>query len=196
MKPAHRDRASEAEYLERERRSEARHEYVNGEIVAMAGASARHNLIVANVIRTLGGALKGRPCLVLASDQRVLVASTRLYTYPDVSVVCGKPKFHPSDPETLENPQLLVEVLSDSTELYDRGAKFAHYQKLDSLTEYLLVSQAERRIEHYHRIESGQWLLTVTQGTATAALPGIGVALPLDEVYANVELLPEPSEAD
>ena len=190
MKPAHRERASEAEYLECERQSEFKHEYVNGEIIAMAGASPRHNLIVANLLRTLGNALLGRPCLVFASDQRVHIAPTRLYAYPDVSVVCGQPEFHPQSPATLQNPLVLFEVLSDATESYDRGAKFAHYRKLEALTEYVLVSQRERRVEHYRRMESGQWLLTVVEESGTLALPALLVEVALDEVYLRVETLP------
>ena len=194
MKLAHRNLATEAEYLDRERQSIAKHEYVNGEIVAMAGATMRHNLITTNVIGALRNLLAGRPCLVLGSDQRVNVQATRMYTYPDVSVLCGKPAPHPQDSSTLLNPQLIVEVLSDSTEAYDRGAKFAHYQTVDSLAEYMLVSQGQPRVEHYRRMDSGQWLLTVTQERGAITLPALGVDLSLDEVYLNIELLP-PAES-
>lgn len=190
MKPAHRDLATEAEYLERERSSQAKHEFINGEIIAMAGASMLHNLIAANVLGALRNALAGRPCLVLGSDQRVNVEASRMYTYPDVSVLCAKAIPHRADSSTLLNPQLIVEVLSDATEVYDRGAKFAHYQLLDSLKEYLLVSQQERRAEHYRRMDSGQWLLTVVKERGSIELPSLGVTVGLDEVYRNAELVP------
>jgi Uma2 family endonuclease len=179
----------EDEYIARERASETKHEYVNGELVAMAGASRRHNLIASNVAGVLASRLRDRPCVVLASDQRVAVTRTRLYAYPDVTVVCGRPESHPKDPETITNPTVLVEVLSDSTETFDRGAKFAHYQRLESLQHYLMISQTERRVEHYARLPSGQWLLTVHEEQGAVPLGALGVELPLDEVFAKLELL-------
>lgn len=189
MEPAHRVRASEAEYLERERQSETKHEYIDGEIVDMAGASILHNLLVLNVGAALRERLRGKPCVVLASDQRVNIRATRLYTYPDVSVVCGRPETHPADAQTLLNPLVIIEVLSDSTEAYDRGEKFAHYRGLPSLREYVLVSQRARRIEHYRRVEVGQWLLTEYQEGAAVPLPALGIELPLAEVYDKAELV-------
>ncbi|MSP61361.1 MAG: Uma2 family endonuclease [Myxococcales bacterium] len=193
MNSAARGLATEDEYLAAERRSETRHEFVNGEIVAMAGGSQRHNLIGGNLARALGNALAGRPCLVFPSDQRVAVTATGLYTYPDVTVVCGPPRSHPKDPSSLVNPILLAEVLSEATEAYDRGAKFAHYRNLPSLAEYLMVSTDERRVEHYRRIEPDQWLLTARVGATAIALPALEVTIALDDVYAKVELLDAPT---
>ncbi len=129
------------EYLAIERRSETRNEYLDGEMVAMTGGSRNHNLIVMNIGRELSLQLKKRPCEVYASDQRVRIPATGLYTYPDVVVVCAEPRFEDEELETLLNPTLLIEVLSPTTEAYDRGKKFEHYQTIPSLSEYLLVSR-------------------------------------------------------
>ena len=179
-------RISEAEYVARERAAEQKHELVNGEVHAMAGGSPRHNLIASNLLGELRSKLKGS-CLVFGSDQRVHVASTSMYTYPDVTVVCGRPEFHPRFEDTLVNPTLLVEVLSDSTEAYDRGGKFAHYRGVTSLREYVLVAPLERRVELFRRNEAGRWELTEWTNAEHAELGGVRVGL--DEVYAGVELL-------
>jgi Uma2 family endonuclease len=181
-------RLGEDEYLELERRSETKHELVNGVLVAMAGASLKHNSIAANVLGALRVLLRGKGCRAVGSDQRVYVPATGLYTYPDVTVVCGKPEFHPKDPDTLTNPRVLVEVLSDSTEADDRGAKFAHYQGIPSFVEYVLVPQKEPRVEHFRRLETGQWILTVYQGeNARVELPALGCELPVGELYEGLE---------
>jgi Uma2 family endonuclease len=190
-------RVSADEYLERERRSETKHELIHGEMVAMAGASPQHDVIAGNVVRALGNLLQGRRCLVFPSDQRVHVEATGLFTYPDVTVACDELRFHPNRSDTLLTPRLLVEVLSDSTEAYDRGAKFAHYRTIPSLLEYVLVSQHERRIEHYRRLDGGQWVLTAyDDAAASVELPALGCALPVAEVYDKLDLLgPAPSAA-
>ena len=181
---------TEDEYLAHELRSEAKHELINGVIVAMAGASREHNAIAGNVVGVLRALLKARRCLVFTSDQRVHVEATGLYTYPDVSVACDGLRFHAKNRDTLLNPCVLVEVLSDSTEAYDRGAKFAHYRTIPSLLEYVLVSQHEHKIEHYRRLDTGQWVLTVHESDdAAAELPALGCALPLSEVYDKLDLL-------
>jgi Uma2 family endonuclease len=183
---------TEDEYLERERRSETKNELNHGAIVAMAGATPKHNAIAMNVGSALKARLKGRRCLVFSSDQRVHVEATGLFTYPDVTVVCDKPQFHPKDKDTLLNPKVLVEVLSSSTEAYDRGAKFAHYQSIRSLEEYVLVTQVGKRVDHFRRLETGQWLLTVSEGDdAVLVLPGLGCEIPLSEIYENTDLLDE-----
>jgi Uma2 family endonuclease len=177
------------EYLERERRSETKHELVHGVAVAMAGGTAKHNAIAGNLIIALGVRLRGK-CLVFPSDQRVHVEATGLFTYPDVTVVCGAPKFHPNGRDTLLNPRVLVEVLSSSTEAYDRGAKFAHYQSIASLEEYVLVTQASKRVEHYRRLETGQWLLSVSEGDdGVLVLSGLGCEIPVAEIYTGTEVL-------
>ena len=190
MEPAERRRYTEEEYLALEARSETKHELVNGELYAMAGASIEHNLIAGNIAGALRNALQaaGRPCLVLGSDQRLHVAETGLYTYPDVSVVCGKPELHGPAPRALLNPLVLIEVLSESTESDDRGPKFAHYRSIPSLKEVLFVAQIGRRVEHYRRLETGQWLLTERTDGAVE-IPALGCALPLAEIYAGLELL-------
>lgn len=194
MQVAERITVTEDEYLGLERAAETKHELVNGEIVAMAGGSPRHNAIAANVSGVLRTQLKDRPCIVFSSDQRIHVEATGLYTYADVSVTCDRPRFHPKHKDTLLNPRVIVEVLSDSTEGYDRGAKFAHYRGLPSFQEYLLISQHVALVEHYLRLETGQWILTAYQGeTAIVKLPSLDCELPLAEVYDKLHLLaPEP----
>lgn len=188
MQSVPKHRVSSVEYLARERAAEAKHELVNGEIVAMSGASPVHNLITMNLGRRLGELVAAKPCVVLSSDQRVHVPATGLFAYPDLTVVCGRPELHPEDDHTLVNPMVIVEVLSESTEAYDRGAKFAHYQSIASLEEYVLVSTGEKRVEHYRRQGSGQWLLTVHVGDeARVAFPALGGDLPLSSVYEKVD---------
>jgi Uma2 family endonuclease len=190
MSTAERLQLTEREYLELERAADEKHEYVNGEAVAMAGASLRHNIITANISGNLWMQLRGKPCRPLSNDQRVHVPDTGLYTYPDVVVLCGPPKLHPQDDHTLLNPRVVFEVLSDSTELHDRTAKFAHYRRIEGFEEYVLVSQKERRVEHYRRVDGGQWLFTDYAGEGAVVLPALGVELPLDEIYAGVEDAP------
>lgn len=179
-----------AEYLQRERGASTKSEYFHGEVFAMAGATPEHNLVVANVIRELGNQLADRPCQVYSSDQRVKVPDTGLYCYPDVTVVCGDPEFDEADPNTLTNPTLLVEVLSDSTEAFDRGDKFAHYRRLDSLREYVLVATDHRRVERFTR-QGGEdtWLFAECRDDESAlALVSISAELTLPSVYRKVML--------
>lgn len=182
---------TEDEYLAAERLSKTKHELIHGHVVAMAGASARHNAICANLLAVLGARLRGGACRALTSDQRVHVPSTGLYTYPDVTVVCGQPVMHAKDRLTLLNPTVLVEVLSPETEAYDRGAKFHHFQSIESFRGYVLVASSEHRIEHYRRIESHRWELTSYDADdALVELPALGIAIPLAEVYDGVEAFP------
>ena len=188
--PAPKHRYTVSDYLHRERESLDKHEYRDGEILLMAGGTADHSLIVANVIRELGNRLRGKPCRVYDSNLRVRIARTVLYTYPDASVICGPREIDPNDPsgETVTNPRLIVEVLSPSTEGYDRGEKFGRYRQLDSLEEYVLVSQAAARIETFWRQADGTWLFTATSGLELAAkLRCMDIELPLAEVYAGIE---------
>lgn len=191
MQPASDERASEGEYLEREHASTIRHEYVNGRVHAMAGGSPRHNLITANTSTRLNERLRaaGKRCFVFSSDQRVFVPTTGLYTYPDVTIVCGRPQIHPMDRTSIVNPLVLVEVLSASTESFDRGAKFAHYRTIESLEGYVLVSQADRLVECYRRFEGRQWILSEYHGSEAAVIAALGVELPLDEIYENSDQL-------
>ena len=158
----------------------------------------RHSLIVANVIRELGNRLKGKPCRVFESNLRIRVARKVLYTYPDAAVICGPGQVDPNDPsgESVTNPRVIVEVLSPSTEAHDRGEKFDFYRELDSLEEYVLVSQAAARVETFWRQGEGAWLFTAVSGVhAAARLRCLEIELPLAEVYAGIEFAAEaPSE--
>jgi Uma2 family endonuclease len=179
------------QYLELERQADYKSEYYSGQIFAMAGASEEHNLINVNVSGELRQQLRGRPCRTYASDMRVRVSPTGLYTYPDVIAVCGERHFSDDHLDTLTNPTVIVEVLSPSTELYDRGEKFAHYRRLESLTDYILVAQDKYRVEHYARQTDQQWLLTVAEGLeGTIYLRSIDCTLTLSGIYENVELAP------
>ncbi len=178
---------SEAEYLAFERVHESKHEYINGEVFAMTGASENHNLICGNLITRLNIQLEERPCKVYPSDMRVNIEATRLYTYPDVSVVCDPPQFSDETLDTLMNPLVLIEVLSPSTERYDRGKKFQDYRQLSSLQEYLLVSQDAPRIEHFWRQNNGELLLSDVVGLdAQLEMPSLGCSLLLADVYKKV----------
>ena len=136
-----------AQYLEQERASDTKHELVNGAIFAMAGGTMEHGRLGSNMAGVLVAKLRGRPCAAFSSDVRIRVRATGLVTYPDLSVVCGRLEHDPKDENTIVNPIVLVEVLSDSTEGYDRGEKFGHYQRITSLKEYVLVSQHTPRVE-------------------------------------------------
>ena len=180
---------SPEEYLSLERKSEIKSEYLNGEIFSMVGASREHNLIVANITRELTQQLKGRPCELYPSDMRVRIPATGLYTYPDVVVVCGEPLFEDEHVDTLLNPTLIIEVLSGSTESYDRGEKFSHYQTVSSLTEYLLVAQDEHRIEQYVKQPDAGWLYSDARSSeGSIELVSIQCVLALKEVYDKVAL--------
>lgn len=189
MPPQPKPRLTPEDYLALERSADFKSEYFNGEIFAMTGASEPHNLIVINTIRELSTQLKKRPCKVYANDMRVKVDPTGLYTYPDVVVTCGKAQFDDTHLDTLLNPVLIVEVLSDSTEAYDRGRKFEHYRKLESLAEYVLIAQNRPHIESYRRQANQQWLLTEC-GTPDGALRLVSIdcELALAEIYDKVEL--------
>jgi len=184
---AHDNQWTEAEYLEMERASEIKHEYYQGEIYAMAGASRNHNRIVMSVSGNLYTQLRGKTCEPFASDMRVKVSAASLYTYPDITVVCDDPQFEDDGVDTLLNPTLIVEVLSSSTERYDRGKKFQQYRMLSLLQEYVLISQDTARIERYLRVNE-QWVLTDAVGLeAEIELESINCRLLLADVYERVE---------
>jgi Uma2 family endonuclease len=177
------------EYLVIERKAEYKSEYLNGEMFAMAGASERHVTIVANLMYLLVGQLRGRPCKAYASDLRVRVSPTGLYTYPDVVVVCGQPQFADDQKDTLLNPTLIIEVLSASTKDYDRGGKFEHYRSLVSLQEYVLIDQEKYHVEHFMRQPDSRWLLAETNNLEDAIqLLSISCRLALAEIYDKVDL--------
>jgi Uma2 family endonuclease len=183
-----RHRLTPEEYLAMERHAPTKSEYLRGEVYALAGASRQHVMIMTNTIVALATRLKGRPCAVFGSDLRVKVPLTGLYTYPDVSVVCGEAQFEDREQDNLLHPTVIVEILSDSTERYDRGDKFAHYRRLESLTDYILISQHRPLVEHFARQPEDSWLLKAYEGIeAIAAIPSIGCELPLADVYDKVE---------
>jgi Uma2 family endonuclease len=174
-----------AEYLAREATSEVKHEFINGEAFAMAGGTLEHGALALALGGELRTALTGKPCRTYSSDVRVKVLSTGASFYPDLSIVCGKVETPPDDANAIANPLVLVEVLSDSTEAYDRGAKAGHYRRIDSLREYVLVSQAEQRVEIQRRNERGVWELHFFGPGERVELTSLGVSIPLDAVYAN-----------
>ncbi len=176
-----------AEYLSRERTSERKHEYVNGRVYAMAGGSPEHARLAARIIAALLSALEGKPCEPYTSDLRVRIVATGRSTYPDVTVVCGALERADDDPDAVTNPALLAEVLSDTTEGDDRGDKWAHYQRIPSLREYVLVSQRSHRIEVYSRdpAQADLWHYREFGAGAFVQLPALGVQLSVDGVYAN-----------
>lgn len=181
------------EYLAFERASEEKHEYLNGEIFLMSGASPNHNTIQINIAAALHTQLRQRPCMIYGSDQRVRIPDTGLYTYPDFSVICDPPQFEGGD--TLLNPTLIVEVLSPSTESYDRGRKFQHYRALPSLREYVLIAQDSPHIERYLRQPNDEWLLADATGLdASIELASIGCRLVIADVYERVTFDEAPAE--
>ena len=189
-------RLTEEEYLCHDRAANYKSEFFDGEMFAMAGGSPMHSLIAANLLRELGTKLKDRPCKAFTSDLRLKVEATGLDTYPDVSVVCGPLQFAAGTEDTVVNPTLLVEVLSDSTEAYDRGEKFLHYRQMPSLQEYLLVSQRRPRIEQFVRRADGEWTLRIAEGMdATLALSSLEITVALAEVFAGVDFIPGPIRA-
>jgi Uma2 family endonuclease len=174
------------QYLDLERAAEHKSEYINGRIYAVAGASRQHNQITFNIAGELRSQLKDRPCLAYASDMRVKISATGLYTYPDIVALCQDPQFEDTGMDTLINPEVIVEVLSESTEAYDRGEKFAHYRRLPSVSEYLLIAQDQTRVEHYLR-QDKQWLLTEFDALNDGvALNTIACHLSLAEIYDKV----------
>jgi Uma2 family endonuclease len=186
-KPRHR-RYTPDEYLEIERAAELKSEYLDGQIYAMAGGSPEHNTISINLTVEVGGALRSGPCRPFGSDQKVRIPSEALFTYPDLSVVCGEPRYHDSYGDVLLNPAAIFEVLSPSTEDYDRGRKFTRYQQIESLSDYILIAQDQPRIDHYVRQTPDRWLLTTYVGLETMfQIPSIGCALRLSDVYNRIE---------
>jgi Uma2 family endonuclease len=184
-----------AEYLAQERQAEFKSEYYRGEVFAMAGARFPHNQVKHNLDREIGNQLKGGPCQIASSDQRVKVDRPGLYTYPALVIVCGEPQFEDAVQDTLLNPRVIIEVLSESAEKYDRGAKFAMYRQSELLQEYVLVSQDQPLIERYVRQPDGSWLLTELNNLAqTFELASAPARVPLAEIYHGVTF-PGPPEA-
>jgi Uma2 family endonuclease len=173
-----------AEYIARERTSAEKHEFLRGDVWAMAGGTPEHGRLALRMASALQAALGSRPCVVYSSDVRIRILSTDRSTYPDLSVVCGQDERASDDPDAITNPVVIVEVLSPTTERADRGDKFAHYQRLPSLQEYVLVSQDGPRIEVFRR-QGASWLLTIFEAGANVSLASIDATLSVDEIYAD-----------
>ena len=182
-------RLTAEEYLRLERLAERKSEYFEGEILPMPGVTREHNIINGNLVFELKDQLSGRPCEVYFCEMRVKVPATESYAYPDVAALCGEPVFEDAKSDTLINPQLLIEILSESTEHHDRGRKLRHYRSIESLREYLLVSQTECRVERYVRQSSGEWVYSdVTSPESLIDLASIACQLPVARIYGQIFL--------
>lgn len=180
-----------AEYLAREEGAEYKSEFYQGQIFAMSGGSPEHNTASVNILTALRGRLRGLPCRPFNSDQQIRIPPNGLVAYPDVSVVCGELQRDPKAPNAINNPSVVFEVLSDSTENYNRGKKFDLYRQLESLREYILVAQDEAHVERFVRQADDSWLLTVFKGLdAVVELATLGCSLTLAEVYEDVTFPP------
>jgi Uma2 family endonuclease len=176
------------QYLIFERQSETKHEYLSGEILAMAGASAAHNIITGNILASLHNQLRQQNCTIFPSDMRLRLFQQNAYVYPDIMVICGSIEFDDAEQDTVLNPILIVEVLSPSTEQYDRGKKSQYYRMIPSLQEYLLIAQDELYIEHFIRYSEHQWLFSeATQDRRMLQLSSINCSLIIDDVYNKVQ---------
>jgi Uma2 family endonuclease len=183
---------SAEEYLSHERTSVVKHEYFAGDVFALAGGSQRHNLIAANTLGSLYTQLRKKACIVYPSDMRIKVPATGLYTYPDITIVCGQHLFDDEHRDTISNPTVIIEILSPSTEQYDRGRKYQNYRTIPSFREYVLIAQDMPRIEHYARQANSGWLmLEYTELADTVTLSSIGCTLCLDDVYEKVDFTDE-----
>lgn len=202
--PQTRTRYTVEEYLEMERASEVRHEYLDGEILEMSGESLSHGRICTNLVVSLGTQLRGKHCDVLSKDTKVQsgwLPSPRqtmkgLFSYPDVVIVCGQPQFHDNYQDILLNPNVIIEVLSEATETFDRGEKFRRYRAhLPTLTDYVLVTQVKPFIDHFSKRDGEAWMLVSVEGLESALhLASIHCTLPLAEIYDRVEFPPESDE--
>jgi len=180
------------QYLERERNAEEKHEFLDGRIYAMSGGSPAHSTITVNLTAEVRAKLKGKPCQAFSNDMKVSAESGRLYAYPDLSVVCGTPRFQDEHGDVLRNPRAIFEILLPSTEAYDRGRKFERYQQIASLTDYVLIAQDRPRIEHYARQPDNRWILTiVTELPSSLMIASVGCELMLAEIYDRVEFAAE-----
>lgn len=175
------------DYLELERNAEFKSEYLEGQIFAMSGGSPEHSAITVNITRELSLQLKGRPCQAFSNDLKVRTSYTGLYAYPNLTVVCSEPIYHDEKRDIITNPVVIIEVLSPSTEAFDRGRKFAHYQNILSLLDYILIAQDQPWIDHYARQPNNRWLLTPVVGLESSLwIPSIECDLRLAEVYDRI----------
>ncbi len=182
-------------YLTIEQGTDLKHEWLDGRIYAVAGGSITHGQLSAQMIMELGRLAFSCGCRVHTADVKIRVRATGLATYPDASVICGPTERDPDDGNAAANPAVLVEVLSDGTEAYDRGDKFAHYRQIPSLRDVVFVSQHEARVEVYSRDERGRWVLSTAGAGERFSLSAMPGAVEVDRVYADVELVPAPSRA-
>ncbi len=179
---------SSLEYLAMERKAKTKSEYYKGEIFTMAGASREHNLISTNIVRFLANQLLDRPCSVYSSDMKVKIDKINKYTYPDIVISCEKEKFEDEEEDVLLNPIVILEILSDSTEAYDRGKKFSHYQYISSFIEYILVSQDSYKIEKFIRHQDNKWIYEEFHNSGDSlTIESINCKLPLNEIYRKLE---------
>lgn len=183
---AEKRRMTREEFLAFERASELKHEYWDGELYAMSGGTLEHSQIQTNISIALGIALRDRPCIALNSDMRVRIPVGDRYVYPDGVVVCGAAEVEDDEKDTLVNPSVLFEVLSDSSESFDRGRKFEGYQTIATLTDYVLVAQDRVRIEHFQRRGDGSWLLRILGRGDKLTLETAGCELLVDDIYLKV----------
>lgn len=187
MSTVPRRRYSAAEYLTLERSASHKSEFFGGEMFAMAGGSRQHNRIAVNIVARSDEQMRESPCEVFGSDMRVKISASGLYTYPDAVIACGDIQFEDEAADTLVNPRVIFEVLSDTTEAYDRGKKFDHYRQIPFLSEYVLVSQSEPLVERFVRQLDGSWQLTVLKGLdAILQLEAITLRLQLADIYFKV----------
>ena len=176
------------EYFAIELKADRKSEFFDGEMFMMAGASREHNIVVRNLVVRFHGQLELCSCQIFFSDMRLKVSRTGLYTYPDLLIVCDPPEYAPENRDTLTNPQVVIEVLSDSTERYDRTTKFRHYKQLPSVKEYVLVSQSEPLIERYTRLSDETWAQADFVGLdATFTLATVKVSIPMSYIFRGVE---------
>ncbi len=180
---------SPAEYLEWERKQRDKHQLLHGEVYAMAGGSPRHNRLCAKVLARLDAALAGGPCGPFSSDQKIFIPAANNFVYPDATVVCGPVRLHDNTTDVIDNPRVVVEVLSKSTEQHDRGDKWEDYRSIPSLTDYVLVSQRLARLEHFAREEDGSWRYRVVGAGGRVELT-TGTILVVDEVFEGAFDLP------
>ncbi len=182
-------RLTPQEYLAIERKAEFKSQFFDGEMFAMAGGTREHSLVAGNLVTAINNQLRGRDCEVHGSDMRVKVSPTGLYTYPDISVVCGEPQFEDAHEDTLLNPKVVVEVLSEG---YDRGKKFQHYRNISSLNEYVLVAQDSPHVEVHTRQPDGRWLMWETNDLdGVVPLQSVACSLAVGDIYSRVFPRPE-----
>ena len=185
---AHYSRFSPTDYLELERLSPIKHEYLQGQVIAMAGASKAHVLLTGNLSALLVNHLRGQACLVYASDMKVRLPSLNIFYYPDLAVTCD-PRDRSSSEDFILHPKLIIEVLSDSTEVFDRGDKFADYKAIAELEEYVLIHQKQVLIEQFQRKSSNLWLPTICHAQDTFYLNSINFSCAVDAIYENLDQL-------